>query len=381
VKRTWLAVVSSLVLGSLASAQTDSHFDLSGNVSYSGTKLVNAPSTQIDTFGWQTTGVTHLNRWLGLSSQVGSGYASSNSMQLIGYTGPGKTTHYWAMAGPRILIPLRGRVSPFVEGLVGIDRASTDLNSNGTSVTGRELQMAYGGGGGAEIYLTRRFGVNFEAQYINTQHTFAFTGWQPGQLQFSGGVVIRMLGRNPQIAEQRRSPSRVETASAPEPPSPPSSSAETMEISSPAPSTVASVQPMPAVSVSQPQPQVVVAPAETLVVRQPVTAPPVAAPAPVEQPVVSAKVAAPVPAPAPLVTRTQPAVQPTVQSQAAVPSQPVVRTQPVVQQTVAQNSFASSAPAPAPRAVARTQPQAPFSLGEYARRLREQKQREKQQQQ
>ena len=374
-KRTWLAVVSSLVLGSLASAQTDSHFDLSGNVSYSGTKLVNAPSTQIDTFGWQTTGVTHLNRWLGLSSQVGSGYASSNSMQLIGFTGPGKTTHYWAMAGPRILIPLRGRVSPFVEGLVGVDRASTDLNSNGTSVTGRELQMAYGGGGGAQIYLTRRFGVNFEAQYLNSQHTFAFTGWQPAHLQFSGGVVIRMFGRNPQIAEQRRSPSPVETASAPETPAPQSSSAEPLEISTPAPSTVASVQPTPSVSVSQPQaqPQVVVAPAETLVVRQPVAAPPVL----VEQPVVSAKVAAPVPAPAPLVTHPQP----TVQSQAAVQSQPVVRTQPVVQQTVAQNSFASSAPAPAPRAAVRTQPQAPFSLGEYARRLREQKQREKQQQQ
>lgn len=372
----WFGVVSALLLNSFALAQTASHFDLSGNVSFSGAKLANAPSasTQIDSFGWQTSGVTHLNRWLGLTSQFGSGYASSNSLQLIGFTGPGTITHYSMLVGPRITIPMRGRLSPFIEGLAGGDRASTKLVSNGTTVTGREMQLAYSVGGGAQLNLNRRFGVNVEAQYLNTEHTLAFTGWEPANLQISAGIVIRMFSRTPQIAEQRRMPSPTTSAST-EPAvvaSTPSASVE----AAPAPTPVASFQPpsAPAVHadveakpaaivVTTPEPQ----PAAPVVAPAPVVA---ASPAPVASsaPVMSAKTVIPPP-----VVVAQPAPKPVV----AVAPAPVVAAAPAPVAPVA------AAPAPAPRVVAQTQPQQqqPLSLGEYARRLREQKQRERQQQQ
>ena len=400
-RRVWIAVVSALLLNTFALAQTTSHFDLSGNVSFSGAKLANAPSasTQIDSFGWQTSGVTHLNRWLGITSQFGSGYASSNSLQLIGYAGPGTITHYSMLVGPRITIPMRGRFSPFVEGLAGGDRASTKLVSNGISVTGREMQLAYAVGGGAQLNLNRRFGVNVEAQYLNTEHTLAFTGWEPANLQISAGIVIRMFSRTPQIAEQRPMPSPTRTAGieptvvesttnasveapaqAPvasfQPPSAPAvqaaseSKPSAIVITTPEPQRAASaVAPAPVITAS-PAPEVsvkAVAP-PPIVVAQPSPKPVVAvAPAPVvaasPSPVMSAKVAVPPP-----VVVSQPAPKPV----AAVAPAPVAAAAP-----------AQAAPAPAPRVVAQAQPQQqqPLSLGEYARRLREQKQRERQQQQ
>jgi opacity protein-like surface antigen len=398
----WITVVSALLLNSSALAQTASRFDLSGNVSFSGAKLVNAPSasTQIDSFGWQTSGVTHLNRWLGITSQFGSGYASSNSLQLIGYTGPGTITHYSMLVGPRVTIPMRGRISPFIEGLAGGDRASTKLVSNGISVTGREMQLAYSVGGGAQLNLNRRFGVNVEAQYLNTEHTLAFTGWEPANLQISAGIVIHMFGGRPQIAEQRPMPSPTTTAST-EPPMVASTPDTSME-TAPAPTSVASFQPpsTPAVEAaveSKPTAIVITTPeptAASVIAPAPVIAaspaPEVSAKAVVPPPVVVSRpapkpVVAVAPAPAPVVAASP---APVMSAKAVVPP-PVVVTQPAPKPVVAAAPApvtaapAQPTPAPAPRIVAQTQPQQqqPLSLGEYARRLREQKQRERQQQQ
>lgn len=403
-RRVWIAVISGLLLNSFALAQTISHFDLSGSATFSGAKLANAPSasTQIDSFGWQTSGVTHLNRWLGITSQFGSGYASSNSLQLIGYTGPGTITHYSMLVGPRITIPMRGRFSPFVEGLAGGDRASTKLVSNGVSVTGREMQIAYSVGGGAQLNLNRRFGVNVEAQYLNTEHTLAFTGWEPANLQISAGIVIHMFGGRPQIAEQRPMPSpsttgsteptviastpstSVETAPAPTPVAsfqPPSMPAvEAAVESKPSAIVITTPEPQPAASVIAPAPVIAVSPAPAVSAKA-VVPPPVVVTQPAPKPVVAVA-----PAPAPVVAASP---APVMSAKAVVPP-PVVVSQPVPKPVVAvapapaaAAAPAQATPAPSPRVVAQTQPQQqqPLSLGEYARRLREQKQRERQQQQ
>jgi outer membrane protein with beta-barrel domain len=359
-RRTWMAVVSGLILSSFAVAQTPSHFDLSGNVSFGGAKLFNAPSSsQVNAFGWQTSGVTRVNRWLGVTSQFGSGYASSNALDLIGFTGSAKMNHYSMLVGPRIILPTRTRVSPFVEGLVGADRSSTNLTSNGLSVTGRELQLAYAVGGGALIDMTRRFGVNFEAQYFQTEHTVAFTGWQPANFQISAGIVIHMFGgRTPQIAEQRPQIPQTTTASAEPAPQP----APAVEASASPTSTLAAVQPVTSSSVQpqQVQSQAFVATPESSASVTPVPKPAIAvAAAPVapsmSAPVMSAKAIAPVqPAPRPQVV-----AQPIVSAPAQIPASAVVARMTIPAQTQA----------------------APMSLGEYARRIREQRQRERQQQQ
>lgn len=379
-RRIWLAIASGVLCSSFAVAQTDSHFDLSGNMSFNGVTFAptaGGSSVQVNTFGWQTSGVTRLNRWLGITSQLGAGYASSNAITLIGYTGPGTVRHYSMLAGPRIILS-RSRFSPFIEGLAGADRASTNLVSNGTPVTGRELQTAYAFGGGAQVAISRHFGLNFEGQYFGTQHTLAFTGWEPAHFQISAGIVIRMFGRDRQIAEQRPLPSPSEPAIIEPAPQPTIAS---VEVPSPSPS-FAIVQPATPVIVTPiavPQPVAAVAEIshtrrqQPIVAVQPIIQPTMArveVPAPSlqkQQPIVSVQT------PAPVVSA--PKVEPVVNAKVVAPAVPVAQTQPAPQQLAA---------VPRPPVTAQTQPvqrpqSAPMSLGEYARRLREKKQQEQRQ--
>jgi hypothetical protein len=380
-RRIWLAIASGVLSSSFAVAQTDSHFDLSGNMSFNGATFAPAAggsSVQVNTFGWQTSGVTRLNRWFGITSQFGAGYASSNAITLIGYTGPGTVRHYSMLAGPRIILS-RGRFSPFIEGLAGADRASTNLVSNGTPVTGRELQTAYAFGGGAQIAMSRHFGLNFEGQYFGTQHTLAFTGWEPAHFQISAGIVIRMFGRDRQISEQRPLPPPSEPAIIEPAPQP---TIAGVEVPSP-PSSFAIVQPatpvivVTPIAVSQPVAAFVEAShtqkQQPIVAVQPTIQPTIArvevpaARVQKQQPIVSLQT------PAPAVSA--PKVEPVVTAKVVAPTVSVAQTQPAPQQLAA---------APRPPVMAQTQPvqrpqSAPMSLGEYARRLREKKQQEQRQ--
>lgn len=343
-RHAWIAVLSGLLLNVSAVGQTVSHFDLSGNMSFNGAKFATAPGAtgngQVNGFGWQTSGISHFNRWLSFTSQFGSSYASSDAIQLIGFTGPGTMRHYSMLAGPRVSLPSFGRISPFVQGLAGIDRASTSLTSGSTAVTGREYQLAYAFGGGAQVGINRRFGLNFEAQYFGSEHSLAFTGWEPAHFQLSAGIVIRMFGvrdRRP-IAEERPLPPPTPAQSAP-------AIVANSKVEPAAPETNAFLQPSVA-SPAQPQ---MPSPAPPVVNTAPVIQTPV-------QPVVVAKAnVAPAiaPAPAPIVTATH--------------QQPVATAGPMP---------AGSPVASAARTQAQSQPPAPMSLGEYARRLREKKQQQ-----
>ena len=384
--RVSTVILFGLFLNPFAIAQEPlSHFDISGNLSFNGASLPTAPgsTTQVRAIGWQTTGVTRFNRWFAFTSQFGSSTASADSMQLIGFTGPGTMRQYSALAGPRITIPTKGRFNPFVEGLVGADRASTSLVSSGTSVTGREIQLAYALGGGAQINLSRHFGLNFEAQYFDTQDSIAFTGWQPAHFQVAAGVVIRMFNRTPQIAEQRTSPtlngesSKSITAAA----------VENTQVASPATNTATTVQAVSAVPpLTQPaQSQTTVASSVPVVSSQP------------------AIIARSEPGPhvtgaadgqnmtAAVIPTTSQVVAPVAQTSGTGTQQPnttamAMPPAPVVTPTHANASqpvqaFAQAPPPPATASVATSdttvqEEPAPISLGEYARRLREKKQQQ-----
>jgi len=365
----WLATVAAALLCAAAFGQTASHFDVAGNLSYSGSQVPGASgtsTTQVNGYGWQASGISHFNRWLSLTSEFSNSSASAGSVSLIGFSGPGTVKHYSVLAGPRIYLPSGSRVSPFVEALAGYDRADTSLTSNGTTVTGNETQIAYAFGGGAQVGLTRRVGLNFEASYFGSEHTLAFTGWEPSHFQVSAGIVIRLFGTRsqPQIAKERPLPPP--TA----PPSTTSESASATPTSAPTqPIAVqeASVQPAPVVSAPLIHAQAPIVTAAA--VNEPIEQ---TKPIPVPQPVSVAPTATPSPGPkrqpvvtAAVITTPPPVQTPTVQSMPKpipAPAQPVVAVQP----------------RPVPPQVAQSQPESsqPISLGEYARRLREKKQQQ-----
>ncbi|PYY17997.1 MAG: hypothetical protein DMG60_09760 [Acidobacteria bacterium] len=391
-------MLSAAVLSSVGLAQMASRFDLTGSASLGNSQFASAPGTtgsgNVRALGWQTSGTSHFTRWLGLTSHFSAGYASANAIQLIGYSGAGKVNHYSMMAGPRITFASRSRFNPFIEGLGGTDYATTKFTSNGAVVTGRELQSAYAFGGGAQIHISRRVGLNVEGHYFDTQHSVAILGWTPSHLQISAGLVFRLSNLRDRriIVDQQPAPvpsptTDTQTASAePVVVTAPASAAPvtTMVATAPAPS----VEPAPAPRVEPapaPRPQPVIQAAtesqpvhqQTVVASQPVVAP--------SQPTTPPTVAQFQPSvvnPAAVLSQSRAAqAQPPLQTQAPAQTQAPVQTQaPQAQPAATARPVVSSYSAPA-AAVPQAQPQqsaAPLSLGEYARRLREKKQHQQQ---
>lgn len=375
--RAYLPIVAAAVLSSLGFAQfpSSSRFDLTGNVALGNAQFASAPGTtgsgNVRALGWQTSGTSHFNRWLGLTSQFSGGYASANSIQLVGYTGAGSVQHYAMLLGPRITFISRSRFHPFVEGLGGTDYALTRFTTNGTTVKGRDFQSAYSAGGGAVIDISRRVGLNVEAHYFETQHTVANLGWTPAHLQISAGLVFRLSNlRDRIIVDQQPAPSPTsDTQTASVSPTSTTISSEgtvTTVVATPPPAVEPVVRPLP----------VVQATTESQVVHQ--------------QPAVAAVVIAPpATAPVPAVAQFQPSVvNPTavlsqsraaqVQPPAQTHAQPAPIARPVVSSYSAPAvSSYSTTPAPVAQAQPQVQQAAPLSLGEYARRLREKKQQHK----
>jgi len=425
--RACLTILTAALLSSVAVAQMPSRFDLTANASLGNAQLVGAPSgSKVYSLGWQTTGVTHFNRWLGMSSQFSAGYANINGLQLIGYAGSGNIQRYSSLVGPRITFLSRSRINPYVEGLGGVDYARTKFTSNGTIVTGRELESAYAIGGGAQIRMSRRIGFNVEAHYFETNHSVALLGWTPSHLQISAGLVFRLSQGRQILADQRPmpvpSPSETQSASAESTTSTdsvPSAPVTTMIVTA-APNIETTARPTPPVQatterqVVHEQPAVAAAPKPTpatVVAVAPNIEPP-ARPQPAvkattetqvvhQQPAVAA---APKPA-TPVVAQFQPSTivtpsnvapglsqiapsqaQPQSQSSVSAVSAPAVvavaPSRPV--QTAAQTSQPQPATAPRPAVSSvpantyTAAPAQPLSLGEYARKLREKKQQHKQ---
>jgi opacity protein-like surface antigen len=414
--RVWLAILSGALLSSFALAQTTSHFDVAGNFSFSGSQMAGtsgSTGTRVDAIGWQTSGITHFNRWLSMTSEFSSSTASANSISLIGYTGPGTVKHYSVLAGPRINLRLKGGVTPFVQGLAGYDRADTSFTSGTTAVTGNETQIAYAFGGGAQIGLTRRVGLNVEGNYFSSEHTLAFTGWQPSHYQLSVGVVVRLFGvRDQGIAKERPHAEPTAPITGTE-----SANARPVPSDTQAPAAVAPANTQPVAAATQADSHAT-APAEPTSAQPTPPATQVAsvqAPPPTIQPETKMQLAPDTAAVAPVAQQPTPAAQ-TVQSPAPAPkAEPVIAAAVIVTQTpaipapspVTQKSVPASTPMPvstpapaiaaipvvpaqqvsptpatAPTPVApvqqvvQAQPDQsqPVSLGEYARRLREKKQ-------
>jgi hypothetical protein len=233
-------------------------------------------------------------------------------------------------------------------------------------VTGSEIQIAYAFGGGTQINLSKHFALNFEGEYFATQHTVAYTGWEPSHVQVAAGIVFRMFGRGPQVAEQRPPstpngsistqpvPEATVTRSA-ENEAPGTSALSNIESTTPNPNAQPPVQPQTVaeanthvVSTNQEAGTQTVVPGGQVVTPARQTNPSSPAMATPAVRVVAAALQA---------NSGQRAVQASAQA-----SRPAVTTAAVVPQT--SDQAARQAP--------------PISLGEYARRLREKKQQQNQ---
>jgi hypothetical protein len=95
------------------------------------------------------------------------------------------------MFGPRYNVLGSGRITGFVHGLVGQDRAT--LAYNGSSFTDTSLSVA--GGGGVDYWFFRHIGVQLgPVDYIYTRHLTSYALPSQSNYRISAGVAFRFGG-------------------------------------------------------------------------------------------------------------------------------------------------------------------------------------------
>jgi opacity protein-like surface antigen len=163
--------------------------------------------------GWSAEAQYNLDRWLGIAvdfgGETGGPITATSFAQGIG--GLPKGNSYSALAGPVISYRTKSKLTPYVHGLFGIDRAKLDAGSL-TGVASPEsfnaetyTDFAIALGGGLDYKLTRHFAirpaqldwfhtsVNYNKFYGSAFDSVQFEGIRTRQrnVRFSAGVVAQ----------------------------------------------------------------------------------------------------------------------------------------------------------------------------------------------
>jgi hypothetical protein len=357
------------------SAQDYPRYELSAGYSY-GNVNTQGYSTQRDAQGWNGSIVANFKRWVGVETEV-SGRYNTMSFAFQGNSLTYNSAYYSFLAGPR-LARRRGKATPFVHGLFGIERAPSYDNTvidpaTSLATTPYGTGLASAAGGGVDYAFSRHLAFRTQADYFFTRYNTALTP-NPNNFRVLAAVVFTFGGADP-VFSARKTPRKSATA--------PAVAASQPTI--PQPSTdmdaaAAIVTPVQAATPAAPAPVEVQANSLNRTVSNDFQA---SVQAPVVKPMVEAPVAASVqvkpapiqPAPVPVVNGVA-AVRPVASSPKPVVSQPAP-VQPAqiavsASDLAAQNTVVISSGSTAAQLQASNQVEE--SLGDVARRYRNKKQ-------
>jgi hypothetical protein len=129
--------------------------------------------------GWSFGGQENFNSWFGGIVDVSGGYYTNKNLSVT--SGGVNTTErvrlhsYTFMTGPQFTMRRSSTVQPFARALIGggFINSSTNILMNNVPTTSElkssDVNFAFGGGGGTDIYFSRRLGMRVAADYIRTQ--------------------------------------------------------------------------------------------------------------------------------------------------------------------------------------------------------------------
>jgi len=191
-------VLAALFLLGIASAQNIPAVDVFGGYSYFNFDVPTSPET--------TSGRLALNGW-DFSVAVGQfhhfsveGDLSGHQLSDCGGVSGLNCSDFSYMIGPRYTVGDRSsRLTGFVHGLVGQDRADLPIASSSSTVSDTSLALA--AGAGVDYWFFRHIGVQLgPVDYIYTRHLNNYEGYNvPSQSNFraSAGIVFRFGGNLP----------------------------------------------------------------------------------------------------------------------------------------------------------------------------------------
>jgi Outer membrane protein beta-barrel domain len=134
--------------------------------------------------GFQGGVTINLNHWFGVIGDLGMQFNTADDL------GPGfegrvaRTRVTELLAGPRFTRRSE-RVAVFAHGLFGIASGDARDNFSGFSDT----EMAFGGGGGVDVWLNRRFAVRTQFELLGS-----FADIVEGNSRFAIGCVVGLGG-------------------------------------------------------------------------------------------------------------------------------------------------------------------------------------------
>lgn len=374
-----------LLLSSLCFAQEFSRYELSGGVSYGGIDTSDVKSPK----GFAGSFATNMNRWFSMETSVGAQF-QTQSVVLSGSTTSLNTGFYSFLSGPRLSYR-RGRVTPFAHGLFGWAR-SLDYTKSTFNPTNLTFTVPYGNqlgaaaGGGMDYWITPHIALRSQGDYFLTQPDGTFGFHMTNNFRIVGGIVFTFGSTSTMTARMSRPrvrPTRRQTDddALAKQTTQPTAAPAAVTISSAPPTapgaTMGAIQSSMVVGKQTSAPAASPAPVVTIAPKQdPFTPPARPANAIVNTTPAAAAAVAPMstpPArPAPSVANTTPAPAPTTTTAAVRPPAPAT-TAAVPPPTATGPTVVPRPPAPARATPPAPEPEEQFSLGEYARKLREKK--------
>ena len=136
-------------------------------------------------------------KWFGVVVDVGGGYGTNNlDLGTVGAINTKARTRlrmYTFTIGPQFTLRVSPRLQPFARVLIGggWGRFSANVLENnvaqGPDVKLSDEGFAYGGGGGADFFFSRKVGLRLAADYIRT----SFFNDTQNNIRGAAGLVVR----------------------------------------------------------------------------------------------------------------------------------------------------------------------------------------------
>jgi hypothetical protein len=138
--------------------------------------------------GWVASATGNVNRWIGVTAEVGGNYRTCDNCQRGPFTSQessGRDLHlrvYSYMIGPRVAARAVPGVTPFAQVLFGGTHISGGAEFDGALTTG----LTYQPGGGVDIRVTPKVGIRLQGDY----RVIRAQGVNSKQSRFLVGVVF-----------------------------------------------------------------------------------------------------------------------------------------------------------------------------------------------
>ena len=143
---------------------------------------------RVSAHGWEVAVTPRINRWLGVEADFSGHYKTQKVVDILGLSTTSRGRDYSFLFGPKFSYHQERKISPFVYGLIGIDR----LSGGGFGIDfGSENSLAAALGGGVDVASYKHLAVRVQTDYFLTRHLQFTNDVTRNNFRAAAGLVYR----------------------------------------------------------------------------------------------------------------------------------------------------------------------------------------------